>query len=134
MREKHGTRATKKAAVTSIRLMRLSVSGGSGFRSVDWEKKANMRLGREDIRRVLDIQLRGLRQLLAGRKLGLEVSEQAAEILAREGYDPDFGARPLARVIQNRLQNPIAEKILEGTYQDGDVVKVGAKYGELVLK
>jgi ATP-dependent Clp protease ATP-binding subunit ClpB len=92
------------------------------------------RLGRKDIRLVLDIQLRGLRRLLAGRKLGLEVSEKAAEILAGEGYDPDFGARPLARVIQNRLQNPIAEKILEGAYHDGDIVKVDAKNGELVLE
>jgi ATP-dependent Clp protease ATP-binding subunit ClpB len=91
------------------------------------------RLDRDAIRKVLDIQLDGLRQLLAGRKLGLAVSPEAAEILARKGYDPDFGARPLARVIQTGLQNPIAKKILEGAYRDGDTVRVEAEEGELAL-
>ncbi len=91
------------------------------------------RLGEEQIRDVLDIQLRGLRALLAGRKMRLEVSPAAADALAKEGYDPDFGARPLARVIQKRLQNPIAEKILEGTYRDGSVIHAEELRGDIVL-
>ena len=92
------------------------------------------RLDLDAVRRVLDIQLGGLRKLLADRKLGLEVSPEAAEALVREGYDPDFGARPLARVIQARLHNPIAEKMLEGAYRNGDIVKATVKNGELTLE
>ena len=92
------------------------------------------RLGEDQIRKVLDIQLTGLRKLLEGRKMKLEVSPEAADLLAREGYDPDFGARPLGRVIQNRLQNPIAEKILEGAYHDGSVIRVTERDGELGLQ
>lgn len=91
------------------------------------------RLDEKQIRSVLDIQLRSLRHILEGRKLKLEIEPEAADLLAREGYDPDFGARPLARVIQNRLQNPIAEKILEGMYRDGSIIRVTAKNGEIVL-
>ncbi len=91
------------------------------------------RLGEEQIREVLDIQLRGLRALLAGRKMQLEITPAAADLLAKEGYDPDFGARPLARVIQSRLQNPIASKILEGAYHDGSVIHVEEARGEIVL-
>ncbi len=92
------------------------------------------RLGEEQIRQVLDIQLNGLRHILEGRKLKLDVSPEAADLLSREGYDPDYGARPLSRVIQNRLQNPIAEKILEGVYQDGDTIYVAARDGNIVLQ
>ncbi len=92
------------------------------------------RLGEEQIRRVLDIQLAALRTLLEGRKLKLEVSEEAKAVLAKEGYDPDYGARPLARVIQNRLQNPIAGKILEGAYQDGSTIRVEARDGNIALE
>ncbi|MCC8179754.1 MAG: AAA family ATPase, partial [Planctomycetes bacterium] len=91
------------------------------------------RLGKDQIRQVLDIQLNGLRKILAGRKLNLDVSPEAADVLVQQGYDPDYGARPLARVIQNRLQNPIAEKILEGYYHDGSTIHVGAEDGELVM-
>ncbi len=92
------------------------------------------RLGEEQIRQVLDIQLNGLRHILEGRKLKLDVSPEAADLLSREGYDPDYGARPLSRVIQNRLQNPIAEKILEGVYQDSDTIYVAARDGNIVLQ
>ncbi len=91
------------------------------------------RLGEEQIRKVLDIQLNGLRKLLAGKHLNLDISSEAMDLLAKEGYDPDFGARPLARVLQNRLQNRIAEKILEGAYQDGATIHVGVKDGDIVL-
>ncbi len=92
------------------------------------------RLGEDQIRKVLDIQLGTLRNILEGRKLKLDVSPAAADLLAKEGYDPDYGARPLARVIQNRLQNPIAEKILEGVYHDGSTIHVTEHDGMLLLK
>ncbi|MCC8189686.1 MAG: ATP-dependent chaperone ClpB [Planctomycetes bacterium] len=92
------------------------------------------RLGEEQIRKVLEIQLASLRTILDKRKLKLDISPEAEDLLAREGYDPDYGARPLARVIQNRLQNPIAEKILEGVYQDGDTIHVQERNGEIVLE
>ncbi|MDR3210856.1 MAG: ATP-dependent chaperone ClpB [Planctomycetota bacterium] len=91
------------------------------------------RLSEEQLREIFAIQLAALAKLLAGRNLGLEVSPAAADLLAREGYNPDFGARPLARVIQNRLQNRIAEKILDGTYRPGDQVKVGVEKGDIVF-
>ncbi|MCD8351595.1 MAG: ATP-dependent chaperone ClpB [Planctomycetaceae bacterium] len=92
------------------------------------------RLGEDQIRKVLDIQLGSLRSLLESRKLKLDVSPAAADLLAKEGYDPDYGARPLARVIQNRLQNPIAEKILEGVYHDGSTINVTEHDGMLLLR
>ncbi|HKY31838.1 MAG TPA: ATP-dependent chaperone ClpB [Candidatus Polarisedimenticolia bacterium] len=83
-------------------------------------------LGRESLDRIVEIQLERLRGLLAAREMGLEVTPAARELLAREGYDPDFGARPLKRVIQRRLQDPLALKMLEGDYAPGDVVTVDA--------
>ncbi len=91
------------------------------------------RLDESQIREILEVQLHSLREILKGKNMRLEVDKDAADILAKEGYDPDFGARPLARVIQNRLQNKIAEKILDGTYHDGSLVRVSAKDGELAF-
>lgn len=76
-------------------------------------------LGREHIGRIVEIQLGLLRQRLGERKLTLEITERARQQLAGEGYDPVFGARPLKRVIQHRLQNPLALKLLQGEFQKG---------------
>jgi ATP-dependent Clp protease ATP-binding subunit ClpB len=65
-----------------------------------------------------------LERLLAARHLGLEVSAEARQFLAEQGYDPVFGARPLKRAIQRLLQNPIALEVLEGHYHPGDVIRV----------
>ena len=92
------------------------------------------RLGEEQIREILEIQLSGLRDLLKAKNMRLEVEKDAAAHLAKEGYDPDFGARPLARAIQNRLKNRIAEMILRGAYRDGSTIRVEADGGELVFK
>ncbi|MDR1612759.1 MAG: ATP-dependent chaperone ClpB [Planctomycetota bacterium] len=92
------------------------------------------RLTGENIREILEIQLGKLRETLKGRNLRLEVSGAAADRLAEEGYDPDFGARPLARVVQNRLQNRIAEKLLAGAYRDGSVIRVEEENGGIVLE
>jgi ATP-dependent Clp protease ATP-binding subunit ClpB len=81
-------------------------------------------LSREDLAEIVDIQLRHLERLLAGRHLRLEVTPEAREFLADRGYDPVYGARPLKRVIQRELQNPIALEVLEGRFHEGDTVRV----------
>ncbi|HJQ56729.1 MAG TPA: AAA family ATPase, partial [Vineibacter sp.] len=89
------------------------------------------RLSRADMGDIVDIQLARLRSLLEARKLTLEVDNAAMTWLANEGYDPIYGARPLKRVIQRSLQNPLAQLILEGAVRDGDTVKVAVQNGEL---
>jgi ATP-dependent Clp protease ATP-binding subunit ClpB len=91
------------------------------------------RLGRADMTGIVDIQLRRLQKLLADRKIQLVVDAPAKAWLAETGYDPVYGARPLKRVIQKELQNPLAEKILRGEIQDGQTVEVGAGPGGLVI-
>jgi ATP-dependent Clp protease ATP-binding subunit ClpB len=81
-------------------------------------------LSREQIGQIVEIQLGNLRKLLAGRKITLELTDAAREKLAEEGYDPVYGARPLKRVIQQRLQNELALKLLQGEFRDGDTVVV----------
>jgi ATP-dependent Clp protease ATP-binding subunit ClpB len=91
------------------------------------------RLDRAQLRQIVDIQLRGVRDRLAARKLRLHVSERAIDALAAEGYDPTYGARPLKRVIQRRLQDPIAMAILEGKFNEGDSVDVDASDGQITI-
>ena len=81
-------------------------------------------LSREDILKIVELQLGHLERLLAERHLGLSVSTEAKQLLADQGYDPVYGARPLKRVIQRLLQNPIALEVLEGRYHSGDVIRV----------
>ena len=81
-------------------------------------------LSREDLARIVDLQLVRLEQLLAARRLNLEVTPEAREVLAEQGYDPVYGARPLKRVIQRELQNRIALELLEGTFNEGDTIRV----------
>jgi ATP-dependent Clp protease ATP-binding subunit ClpB len=81
-------------------------------------------LGEEQITRIVDLQLDKLDQLLAERKLTLDITPAAKQFLAREGYDPAFGARPLKRTVQRMLQNPLALAVLEGRFHDGDTIRV----------
>jgi ATP-dependent Clp protease ATP-binding subunit ClpB len=81
-------------------------------------------LSLEHLEQIIEIQLGHLRQRLAGREIVLRLSDQAKEYIAREGYDPVYGARPLKRAIQKEIQNPLAFKILEGTFADGDTIEV----------
>jgi ATP-dependent Clp protease ATP-binding subunit ClpB len=81
-------------------------------------------LSRDDLVRIVDLQLNRLEQILAQRHITLEVTPEAKALIAAEGYDPVYGARPLKRVIQRRLQNPFALELLEGHFQDGDVIVV----------
>ncbi|HYA00325.1 MAG TPA: ATP-dependent chaperone ClpB [Candidatus Binatia bacterium] len=91
------------------------------------------RLDRAQLREIVGIQLRGLRNRLAARKLTLRVSEAAIDLIAAEGYDPTYGARPLKRVIQRRLQDPIAMTILEARFVEGDTIQVDAVGGQLSI-
>jgi ATP-dependent Clp protease ATP-binding subunit ClpB len=90
-------------------------------------------LGEAEIRRIVDIQLVHLRQRLAEKKIALDVSDDAASLLARTGYDPVFGARPLKRAIQRMIENPLALQILAGQFQEGDTVEVRVKNGEFTF-
>jgi ATP-dependent Clp protease ATP-binding subunit ClpB len=82
------------------------------------------RLGRAQMGAIVEIQLRRLRALLAERKITLELDDSAKAWLAEAGYDPTYGARPLKRVIQRSLQNPLATMLLEGTIREGETVRV----------
>jgi ATP-dependent Clp protease ATP-binding subunit ClpB len=82
-------------------------------------------LGKPEIEHIINLQLGKLEQLLSDRKLTLELTPEAREVLATEGYDPAFGARPLKRAIQRLLQNPLALAVLEGRFSEGDHIVVG---------
>jgi ATP-dependent Clp protease ATP-binding subunit ClpB len=91
-------------------------------------------LTREQLSEIVELQLGRLRERLAERKLELEVSGAAKELLAEEGWDPAYGARPLKRAIQRLLENPLALQLLEGDFAEGDTVRVDAADGELVFE
>jgi ATP-dependent Clp protease ATP-binding subunit ClpB len=89
------------------------------------------RLSREQITQIIDVQLERLRAMLHERNISLELQASARELLAREGYDPNFGARPLKRAIQTLIQNPLAMKLLRGEISSGQTVIVSARDGEM---
>jgi ATP-dependent Clp protease ATP-binding subunit ClpB len=91
------------------------------------------RLSREDMMGIVAIQIERLKKLLLDRKITLEFDEEASAWLANAGYDPVYGARPLKRVIQRELQNPLAQMILEGRIPDGSTVRVTATEKGLVI-
>jgi len=91
------------------------------------------RLARSDMAAIVDIQLGRLRSLLADRKISLALDDAATDWLADAGFDPVYGARPLKRVIQRSLQNPLAGQLLEGSIHDGDAVRVSADRDGLIV-
>ena len=91
-------------------------------------------LGREEIGRIVKIQTAYLMKRLADRRITLTLTPAAEELLAQEGYDPVYGARPLKRTIQRLIQDPLALKLLEGEFKDGDAVVADAKGGEIVFR
>jgi ATP-dependent Clp protease ATP-binding subunit ClpB len=91
-------------------------------------------LSRDDIVKVVEIQLRGLEQRLSDRKLQLELTDEAKTYLANAGYDPNFGARPLKRLIQHEIQDPLAMLLLSGEVREGDTVVVEAGTDGLTLR
>src|SRR5262249_17151009 len=88
-------------------------------------------LGKEQLVEIVELRLEDLRRLLADRKISLELTDAARELLFTEGYDPNFGARPLKRAIQKLIQDPLALKILDGEVLHGDHVVVDAKQGKM---
>ncbi len=90
-------------------------------------------LSRDQIREIVRLQLKELEKRLADQDLVLQVGDDAVEVLVEDGYDPQFGARPVKRAIQRDLENPIAKKIIAGDYPPGSAVKVFAKEGRIML-
>jgi ATP-dependent Clp protease ATP-binding subunit ClpB len=90
-------------------------------------------LSQDDLARIIDIQLGGLRRRLEARRLHLEVTDAAMEALAAQGYDPVYGARPIKRLLQRTIADPLALALLESRIGDGDTVAVDAADGEIVL-
>jgi ATP-dependent Clp protease ATP-binding subunit ClpB len=91
------------------------------------------RLDKEQLREIAEILLSGVRKRLAERNISIALSDGAADVLINEGYDPVYGARPLKRVIQRRLIDPLAMKVLTGEVRDGDHVMVEAEGDDLVF-
>jgi ATP-dependent Clp protease ATP-binding subunit ClpB len=91
------------------------------------------RLLRSEMGKIVDIQIERLQKLLVDRKIRIEIDDKARTWLANRGYDAAYGARPLKRVIQRHVQDPLAQQILEGRVKDGDVVRLSVHDGDLVL-
>ncbi|GCE22004.1 hypothetical protein KDK_58040 [Dictyobacter kobayashii] len=89
---------------------------------------------REQMKDIVMIQINRLRPRLAERNITLELTDAALDLLAEIGYDPQFGARSLKRVIQREIENRIASDILNGTIHDGDTIKIDAKDGKIVIE
>jgi ATP-dependent Clp protease ATP-binding subunit ClpB len=91
-------------------------------------------LGRDDIRRIIDIQLGALMRRLADRKIRLELTDRARDLIIEEGYDPVYGARPIKRTLQRRILDPLALGVLQGDFNEGDLVRAEATAGALTLQ
>jgi len=91
-------------------------------------------LGREQIREIVEIQLGRIKERLADRNLGLQLNDGAEDLLAREGYDPAYGARPLKRAIQRLVLDPLAMRILKGEFGEGDTIEVGSRDGDITFR
>ncbi len=93
------------------------------------------RSGKEQLVKIIELRLEDVRRLLADRKISLELTDAAKDLLFTEGYDPNFGARPLKRAIQKLIQDPLALKILDGEVLHGDHVVVDAdkKAGKMIF-
>ncbi|MBD3352224.1 MAG: ATP-dependent chaperone ClpB [Candidatus Lokiarchaeota archaeon] len=91
-------------------------------------------LGKEQIKKIVDIQLRELNEVLEEKSLYIELTDGAKEKLADQGFDPNFGARPLNRVIQKELQDPIATGLLDGKIKEGDKIIVKVKNNEFIFE
>jgi len=91
-------------------------------------------LGREEILRIVDLQLDRLQERIADRRMRIEVSDEAKQLLADQGFDPAFGARPLKRAIQQKVLDPLALELLEGRIKAGDVVRVEVEQDRVVLR
>jgi ATP-dependent Clp protease ATP-binding subunit ClpB len=91
-------------------------------------------LTRQQLGEIVELQLERLRARLADRGIAIELSDAAKEVLAEAGWDPAYGARPLKRALQRKVENPLAVRLLEGDFADGDHIRVDAQNGELVFE
>src|SRR6185437_3229915 len=91
-------------------------------------------LSREQIAEIVEHQLGRLRDRLAERHIEIELTDAAKETIAEAGWDPAYGARPLKRAIQRLVENPLALRLLEGEFADGDSIRVDAVDGELAVE
>ena len=91
-------------------------------------------LSRDQLGSIVELQLARLRDRLAERGLSLELTDAAKETVSEAGWDPTYGARPLKRAIQRLIENPLALRLLEGEFDEGDTVRVDVKDGELVFE
>jgi ATP-dependent Clp protease ATP-binding subunit ClpB len=91
-------------------------------------------LTKEQLSEIVELQLERLRARLAERGIELELTDDAKQVLADAGWDPTYGARPLKRALQRLVENPLALRLLEGEFSDGDTVRVDARDGELVFE
>jgi ATP-dependent Clp protease ATP-binding subunit ClpB len=90
-------------------------------------------LTREQMRVIIDIQLRGLVKRLEARKIQVDLTDPAKDFIIEEGYDPTYGARPLKRAIQRRILDPLAMRVLQGDFREGDRVRISVKAGDLTF-
>jgi len=88
-------------------------------------------LSREEMRQIIDIQLRGLMKRLEDRKIRVELTGRAKDLLIAEGYDPTYGARPLKRTIQRRILDPLAMRVLQGEFHEGENIRIDVVDGDL---
>ncbi len=91
-------------------------------------------LDKEQLAEIAELQLERLRARLAERKLSLELTDAAKDVLAEAGWDPAYGARPLKRALQRLVENPLAQRLLEGEFAEGDTIRIDAQNGELVFE
>jgi ATP-dependent Clp protease ATP-binding subunit ClpB len=91
-------------------------------------------LSREQLAEIVELQLVRIRDRLAARGISIELTEAAKEFLAEAGWDPTYGARPLKRALQRLVENPLALRLLEGEFDEGDTVRVDVGDGELVFE
>jgi ATP-dependent Clp protease ATP-binding subunit ClpB len=91
------------------------------------------RLGMKELKKVVDIQTAILAERLKARGITLKITDKARDLLGRQGYDPVYGARPLKRVIQRMVQDPIALRMLQGELKEGQTVKVDVQGNDLVI-
>ena len=90
-------------------------------------------LGIEEVRRIVDLQIRNVEERLADKKIKINVSVAARDLLAQKGFDPDYGVRPLKRKIQQLVLDPLAKLIVDGKIKEKDKVKIDVKGKEIVI-